>query len=513
MSRQPATSQRAVSARTWVAICGVGITSLASLGSCAQAPAHPAPANQPAAAATGSLVPAARSTARPNVVLITADDASVGDLDFMPHTRRLLAAKGVTLTQAVAPTPICVPARASILTGQYAHNHGARTISGPHGGFKSFNDRNTLPVWLRKAGYDTLFVGKYLNGYGLKGTARYRPPGWRDWHATVDNSTYSYWQTKFSVNGRVSQPKGYSTNLISTFSSQMLRRQHARSKKPFFMWVNYVAPHHGGPVRANDPKRLWPKHPETWLGNTDPAPRDRGRFRSLQLPKVPEMWERDVRGNHFAHKPRSALVKRAMRVIYRQRIQALQSVDRSVARTVATLRRTGQLANTYVIFTSDNGYLTGHHNKDGKLIPYDRSLRIPIIVRGPGVPAGRTLTTPVTNPDLGVSIAAAAGVAPGRVVDGINVLPLLSQPAITRPILIEGWKVSNGNRLMYNGVRDGRYTYFKYRRGYELYDRSVDPGELTDVINQPQYAAVRARMETLRRQLANCRGVSCQPAG
>ncbi len=512
MSTTPPSTRRSMNARTWVAVCGIGITSLASLGACASAPTDPAPGSAPSTASSlTAATSATRTSGRPNVVLITADDASVGDLDFMPHTQQLLADKGVTITQAIAPTPICVPARASILTGQYAHNHGARTIKGPHGGFASFNDKNTLPVWLRKAGYDTLFAGKYVNGYGLKGTARYRPPGWRDWRATVDNSTYSFWQTKFSVNGRVVQPKGYSTDLISNFSSAMLKRQHARSNRPFFMWANYVAPHHGGPVRANDPRKLWPGHPSTWLGNTDPAPQDRNKFPTLQLPKVPEMWERDIRGNHFAHGPRGPLVKKAMRVIYRQRIQALQAVDRSVARTVATLRHTGQLANTYVIFTSDNGYLTGHHNKDGKLIPYDRSLRIPIVIRGPGVPAGRALATTVTNPDLGVSIAAAAGAKPGRAVDGINVLPLLNQPAVTRPVLIEGWKVSNGNRLMYNGVRDGQYTYFKYRRGYELYDRSVDPGELTNVINKPQYAAVQARLEKLRQQLANCRGASCRP--
>ena len=116
---------------------------------------------------------------RPNVLLITADDAAPGDLKFMPHTRELIADRGVTFTNGVAPTPICVPARASLLTGQYTHNHKAYTIEGKGGGFKSFDSHNALPTWLQRAGYDTLFIGKYLNGYGDAGTgtARHIEPG------------------------------------------------------------------------------------------------------------------------------------------------------------------------------------------------------------------------------------------------------------------------------------------------------------------------------------------------
>ena len=105
------------------------------------------------------------------MLLITADDAAPGDLKYMPHARDLIADRGVTFTNGVAPTPICVPARASLLTGQYTHNHKAYTIEGKGGGFKSFDSRNALPVWLKRAGYDTLFIGKYLNGYGDAGPA------------------------------------------------------------------------------------------------------------------------------------------------------------------------------------------------------------------------------------------------------------------------------------------------------------------------------------------------------
>ena len=505
---------------TWAGVIGLSLASMAGLAACANGGTSaadpkdgPSPSRDAESSASAATSGRSASPSRPNVVLITADDASIGDLKFMPHTQRLLAAKGVTMTQAIAPTPICVPARASLLTGQYAHNHGARTISGPHGGFKAFRDSGTLPVWLRKAGYDTLFTGKYLNGYGTNGTARYTPPGWSDWRGTIDYSTYSFWKTKFSVNGKVIRPKGYSTNIIARMSESMLNRQHQTSKKPFFMWTNYVAPHHGGPTRADDPKRRWPNNPETWMGNTDPAPRDNDTFKSLRLPKDPEMWEQDIRGNTFAGKPRTKLAKIAMREIYQQRIEALQSVDRGVAKTVRTLRKNGDLANTYVIFTSDNGYLTGHHNKDGKLVPYDRSLRIPVIIRGPGVPQGKKVASTLTNPDIAVSIAAAARAKPTRAVDGVDVFKTLSGATVTRPVLIQGWPVKNGTRSMYTGVRYGQYTYFKTGKHVELYDRSKDKGELTNVANVASYKEMRTKLEKLRQKLVDCRGKTCrQPA-
>ena len=112
---------------------------------------------------------------RPNIIVVMTDDERVDDLAYMPHVRRLLMRQGTTLRDAVAPTPMCVPARASLLSGQYATNHGAYTIQGRHGGFKAFSEDGTLPVWLHDAGYRTYFTGKYLNGYGDPGTDPRQP--------------------------------------------------------------------------------------------------------------------------------------------------------------------------------------------------------------------------------------------------------------------------------------------------------------------------------------------------
>ena len=234
---------------------------------------------------------AERAARRPNIVLITVDDMMASDLAFMPRTRKLLARRGTVFTQGLASTSICVPARASQLTGQYAHNHGAVTVAGTGGGFKAFRDTNTLPVWLRRAGYDTLFVGKYLNGYGdSRRTARYVPPGWSGWRATLGDSTYHFRRTRFSLNGRVATVSGYSTDVLARFTTEMLDHQHdVAPRKPFFLAANYVAPHHGGGREPDDPRVRWGR---LAVHTTSPAARHRNRFRGVDVPRVPEMWKR-----------------------------------------------------------------------------------------------------------------------------------------------------------------------------------------------------------------------------
>ncbi|MDN5895506.1 MAG: sulfatase [Nocardioides sp.] len=444
---------------------------------------------------------------RPNVLLFTTDDMSVGDIAHMPRTKRLLQRQGTTFTQAVAPSPICVPARASLLTGQYAHNHGALTISGAHGGAKSFNDRDTLPVWLKDAGYDTAILGKYLNGYEHT-SPRYIAPGWTNW-SVANRRVYSYGKVRYNLNGRMFAPrKAYSTDTISALTNSWLKRK-ARRRKPWFTWVNYVGPHHGGRKQSDDPSARWPRRKSVHLPTTTPAPRDRNRFRKLRLPDHPEMW-RGSRHTAFSGPKRGHFFKTAMREVYQQRIEALQSVDRAVGRTVATLRRTGQLRNTYVIFTSDNGYLTGDHNREGKLVSYDRAVRIPLVMRGPGVPKRRRARTTVTNPDLGVTIAAIANADPGRDVDGRNVLPYLRGRAAKRVIPLEAYPVRGGARRIYQGIRYGSWTYVRTRGQEDLYNRARDHGELRDLAGLPKYKTQLNRMRRWNRIYRDCAGAECR---
>ena len=446
----------------------------------------------------------------PNVLVITLDDLAEGDLAVMPRTRRLLADQGTTMTQGLAPTPICAPARASLLTGQYAHNHGVLTVEGTAGGAAAFRDERTLPVWLGKAGYDTMFAGKYLNGYGVK-HPRYIPPGWNRWRASVDLSTYSFFKTQFNVDGKLVRPPGYSTDILARYTEDLLdeHRKGKRRGDPFFLWVNYVAPHHGGPDESDDPKRSWPGG--RTVATTAPAPRDRNAFSDVELPRDPAMWEKDVRGNPHAGKRAPKGYKPAVREAYQQRLESLLAADRAVGRTVAALRRSGQLGNTVIALTSDNGFMTGQHNLYGKLWFYDSSVRIPIILRGPGIPRGKRLSTPITNPDLAVTIAALAHARPTRTVDGVNMVPWLTRPAQRRIVPIEAYPVPGGRTRIYSAIRYGDLTYVRTTRtgAEELYDRSRDPGELVNLARRPAYRDTLVKLRTWNERYRDCAGTGC----
>lgn len=439
-------------------------------------------------------------TTRPNILMFTVDDMTVGDLPHMPQLNRLVVDRGVRLSQGTAPTPICVPARASLLTGQYAHNHGAVTISGAGGGFQAFRDDDTLPVWLRRAGYETYFSGKYLNGYGMR-DRRYVPPGWTGWHGSIDMSTYGFRNTRYNVDGRVVTEPAHNSDVLNGYTTEVIG-DRARSRKPWFLWTNFVAPHHGGRHESDDP-------PGSLVKTTMPATRDRNTFRHLGLPRDPEMWADG--DSPWASRNASRRFRAAVREAHQQRIESLQSVDDAVGAAVAKLRRSGQLGNTYIIFTSDNGYLVGHHNRVGKLVPFDRSVRVPMVVRGPGIPQGRTVATPTTNPDLAVTIAAIAGARPGRTVDGVDMLPYWrSGTGYDRVVPIAAYPLRGGRTASYSGIRYGSWTYVRTKRGKEvLFDRSKDPGELRNRAGHPRYAATLRMLRAMDRAYRDCAGSSC----
>lgn len=443
--------------------------------------------------------------ARPNIVMITSDDMSVVDLPYMPHVRALLMDKGTTMRDAIAPTSLCVPARASLLTGQYATNHGDHSISGPHGGFDSLPESNTLPVWLHAAGYNTYFTGKYLNGYGVT-DPQYVPPGWTDWRGTVDWTTYNFFNTEVNHDGSVTSHHGtYSTDLIRSQSmAQLDEQQH--SSRPFFMWVSYVAPHTAGSARHGE--RRSP------VAETVPAPRDAARFRDLPLPHNPSMFEADTSDKPAAsptHRLFDPRARELVRLENAKRIAALQDVDRSVAATIARIRAMGQLANTVFIFGSDNGYVTGQHNITGKLWEYDDIVRIPMVLRGPGIPAGAVSSTPVSNPDIAATISALAHAKPGRRLDGVDVYPWLADRHLERVVPIIAWPVDDGGKPpLYTGVRVGSWTYVRYGKGgEEMYDRSIDPWEITNLARVPRFRRQLLQLRHLTRHYASCKGRTC----
>jgi N-acetylglucosamine-6-sulfatase len=450
----------------------------------------------------------ARLADRPNIVLISTDDQSVAEMRWMPQTRALLGAGGATFRNAFAPQPLCCPARAQILTGQYAQNNGVRSNSGPHGGVDAFEptEPRALPVWLQNAGYRTGFLGKYLNqyneGHGV-------PPGWDHWDATVDG-LFDYYGFGQYDGSTITRPEGHHNDYLARASADFIRTSAAEDR-PFFLWASYVAPH------------------GTCLGDTEgncavppvPATRDADRYASVRAPfaNSPGVHERGLgdKPRWVLRKGRGRVDPKDMQRLFTQRIRTLASADDAVASTVDSLAQAGELDNTFVAFVSDNGYLFGEHRYTGKIVAYEESVRVPLLLRGPGIPHGVTRRQDASLTDLAPTFAAIAGARPLLKVDGENLLPWARRDARQRDraLLVQaGWRGPDPHhrRWLFRGVRTGRYTYVPWRTEdlVELYDRRRDPFQLHSRGDDPRYAQIARRLDRLTHRLAGCSGASCR---
>ncbi|MET0999916.1 MAG: sulfatase [Marmoricola sp.] len=370
---------------------------------------------------------------RPNLLVIETDDMRWDDLRWMPHVRRLIQRRGLSFENSFAPYPLCCPSRSSFLNGQYAHNHHVYTHLEPYG-FAAFRDRRTIATVLQGAGYRTALVGKYLNGYGHqelqsgKPSLTYVPPGWDQWYAGSDHlwegdhpnhagGTYSYDKLVQNINGEIhSFPGRYSTDVVAEQAREVITG-FSSSRSPWFVWWTPTAPHHGLPVEPDDPsptRRLdgqfseWdtPGRPSWVKGRFD----DVIRHGSGTPPRRSAEADVSDKPNYLAKLPDLTPAERkAQTEVTRQRAESLYALDRQVRVTLAHLRKIGQLERTVVMFTSDNGYYLGEHRKrTGKISLHEPSLRVPLLVAGPGVPRGRRYD-PVSTIDLASTLAAYAG--------------------------------------------------------------------------------------------------------
>jgi arylsulfatase A-like enzyme len=488
-----------------------------------------------AAAALGSLLGMRADSAaaqapkpRPNIVVIMTDDQTVEDLAAMPATRRAFVSKGVAFQRSVVSYPVCCPSRATFLTGRYAHNHGVMGLYKPTGGYSRFDDRDALPVWLAQAGYHTAHIGKYLNGYGTERPAIV-PPGWSEWYGAVDPATYRMWSYTLNENGRFvtygapdeEDPALYQTDVYREKALDVIRRG-SRGGRPFFLSLSFLAPHHEeAAIRARTGVTV------------RAAPRHRGRFASLTVPPGRGFNERDR-----SDKPRfmrrfpyldAAAIGRITAEL-RARRESLLAVDEAVAAIVRELRAQGVLANTYLLFTSDNGFMLGEHAvPNGKMLAYDPSAKVPLLMRGPGLKRRRASLEPVSNVDLAPTILELAGArrTTGGPIDGRSLLPFARNTALRtdRPLLHEtgGLRATSlepeddtgavpvRTIRTYRAVRTERWLYVLYRNGErELYDLLYDPFQLRSRHADPRYAATRRVLRAELDRLATCRGRDCR---
>ena len=535
---------RSVRSLVWPALVGVVLVGLAMVehrsSDLLQAPVGDVSveARLPAIAA------ATTSGERPNVVVVMADDMRFDDLRFMPHVRRLLVAKGLSYRNSFSPFPLCCPARASFLTGQYAHNHHVLGNESPYG-FGGFNDSATLATALHKVGYRTGFVGKYLNNYGVvrsrvtgERSATYVPAGWSQWRGLIQvrevagPGTYHYFHPIFNIDGRVRDYRGrYQTTLLGRFARNLVTR-YAAGTRPFFLYLSSLAPHSGAPVEPDDVDYVLRDNGTRSYFPTAARPAwIRGRANRLvtRSPGVPASGNPEA---NVADKPRSVRLPplnaaeiRAELRMTRQRAESLLVLDLEVARLLHTLRATGELDHTVVVFTSDNGYFLGEHRRRmSKKLPYEPSLRVPLVIAGAGVPHGNRYD-PVKTPDLTATILDLAGARPPHPADGTSLVDNIryGDHGWTIPVLTEAiadHAAPGGTRAARArgfhdprttiGLRTARYKLIRWASGaIELYDLNRDPNELRNVARDPRYTDLRGQLTRLWWRYKDCAATTC----
>ncbi len=412
-------------------------------------------------------------TAQPNIVYILTDDMRKDDLKYMPKTRSVLQNEGMTFANAFVSNPVCCPSRATIMRGQYSHNTGVWTNtstdspSTASGGWQAYKDNggetDNVATRLHDAGYKTALLGKYLNGY--TDTDTYVPPGWDKWFATQngffdyhanDNGTIRYFGTNAS---------DYQTDVLSRQTNGFIS-DSASQDKPFFAYVSPKAPH----VPAI------------------PAPRHEHTYDGAKAPRPPSFNEKDVSDKPHWISQLSLLgsyKKNQIDSRHEKRIESLQAVDDLVAGVVNTLNNAGVMSNTYIFFTSDNGWQSGEHRIPfEKKRPYEESIRVPLLVRGPGAAASSTTNKLALNTDFLPTFTSLAGTQTPSYVDGRSLQPVLKGIASSwrNAILLEGAEYFNP---AFSGIRtqgdsyNGKYI--EYQDGVrERYYLGHDPHELTN---------------------------------
>jgi N-acetylglucosamine-6-sulfatase len=484
----------------------------------------------------------------PNIVLVVSDDQTFEQFraDTMPFLTDFIADDGTTFTDAIATSPVCCPSRASMLTGQYAHNHG---VLSNRLGYKALKrKRNTLPVWLTRKGYVTAHVGKYLNGYD--GFIKHRDevaPGWRQWHTVLVPRYYDY---AFSTNGRVvhkgSDPDDYLGRVVTRKAVKMVNKYVPR-RRPLYLQTDYYAPHTegGAPGTACE-------------DSARPDPADAHLFADAPLPQPPSFNEADVDDKPtFVRRlaPISADEFSRTERRYRCALASLRSVDRGIEEITDAISAHGELGKTAVIFVSDNGYFYGEHRlPKEKQQAYEEGIRVPLVARWPeklGTPR-TTITLPVANIDLAPTILDLAHAKPCsshkrcRTMDGRSLLPLVrgkfskfpSDRALSLEYDLDRESTTRGSTCAFDGVRTPIDLYVAHKsvvsdpaeglcektnetEQYLLTPDPVygpvaaDPFELRNLTSPvisdsslPQVIARRAELEALLNRLRDCAGIA-----
>jgi arylsulfatase A-like enzyme len=417
----------------------------------------------------------------PNIVVILTDDMRTDEMDALRKTNDLLVDDGTSFTNAIAPTSLCCPARAALLTGTYSHTNGVWSNQREFGGWSTFqsSEDHTIATALDAVGYHTGFFGKYVNGWASTGTFTV-PPGWDSFAGMRDQrggeGAYYHYDLLGSAPTQSygTNPEDYSTDVLAQRTVDFI--SSTSPTEPFLAFYAPYAPH--GPATS--------------------APRYKGTWPPENV--VPPANERDMSDKPLFMQQLPLLARKDLNTTLRKQHEALLPVDDAVD-NIVTAVGPDRVANTLFVFTSDNSLLNGDHRLTGKNAPYAGSTEIPMVMRWDGVIDPGALSSRLfTLQDVTATIVEASSAS--LPTEGVSWLSGSRSGSV-----IEAMETPQGGviRPAYCGWRTPRYLYVRYSNGAgeELYDYSTDPAELRNAISNPQYSAIADQMRTSAQAACN----------
>ncbi len=443
---------------------------------------------------SAAAMAAAGAPPRPNFVFILVDDLRYNALGCTghpfvktPHVDRL-AREGMNFVNTFVTTPLCSPARGSFLTGQYVRTHGILDNTNRS---EASHKLVTFPKLLRDAGYETAYVGKWHMGNDP--TPR---PGFDKWVSFPGQGQYI--DPRMNIDGQDTKAQGYMTDLLNNHAVEFIRKPHA---KPFCLYLAHKAVH----------------------GPFTPAERHKDLYAGMKIERKPSV--KDTLEDKPAVKKGIAAEAQVVRKkgatpvlggpgdeIILNQLRCLASIDEGVGLIYEALKATGQLDNTLIVFTSDNGYLWGEHGLGDKRAFYEESIRIPMVARYPRlIRAGSTAKEMALNIDIAPTFLDLAGVKIPASIQGRSLRPVMAGQAKTwrKSFLAEYYEEKQFPRIpTWDGVRTERYKltcYANLEGADELYDLDKDPYEMKNLAQDPAARGIlkelRAELEKLRKEI------------